>query len=241
MKKISTHQLANQPLPDQVIGIFDDFLLEVCMNDSSNYLAFQIRYQAYRGVNAIAENKEELCYDTRDFEPNTFIFLVWYKGRPIATIRQCIFSEIYDWKPLEAHHYFGVDIERRFSKKTHILESGSFAVAPGFQGKQSLFARLLLFRTHCLNAAAHQCQHILSMVRSNHLAFYRRFLGMDSICSQPHYVKWANTNVFLLHNHTDQCLEAILQRRMLPYDQKDITRFAHCTNIPFNNIPRIAA
>ena len=241
MKNSTTIQLAETPISDQIISSFNDFTLEVCLDEKSMNRAFHLRYRAYLEVNSIEENEEELLYDEYDFIPNSRVFLVWYQGKAIATVRSCIYSEAYNWTPTEAVNYFGEDINRKLGSETRILESNRFAVDPDFQGRQSLFARFLLFRAHGLNAAVHQCDYIMTSVRANHVAFYQRFLGLEPISTQSSFVEWANAEVSLLANPTDECLSSILKRGMPAYDQEDIMNYAMCAHLPLVDSQRIAA
>lgn len=236
MKKLIT-----APAPDQILGVFNDFTLEVCMNDASRYIAFEIRYHAYREVGAIPENEEELMYEEMDFQANTRVFLVWFQGKPVATIRNCIFSDTYGWFPIESMQYFQKDFCSKLEANTPVLESGRFAVAPAFQGRQSFFACLLLFHAHGLNATAHQCKYIVSLVRANHLAFYKRFLAMEPISTQPCYVNWANTEASLLANRFEAGLETILKKGMPAYSQDDVDRYAIIAKLPQSDVYHIAA
>ena len=233
MKNLTSIPAAAAPLSNQIVGTFKDFTLEVCLNLSSLKAAFELRYRAYLAVDSIPENEEALLYDDYDFMPNNRVHLVWYDGKPVATVRSCIYSEAYEWAPTEAVQYFGQDIENQLGKNSRILESNRFAVDPDFQGRQSLFARFLLFRAHGLNAAVHQCSHIMTSVRSNHIAFYQRFLGLEPISGAPRFVEWANAEVSLLGNQTELCLQAILKRGMPDYDQNDVRSYAMCAFIPF--------
>lgn len=233
MKNLSNIQFAQQPSADQTLGNFKDFTLEVCLNDASLNTAFQLRYRAYLAVDAIPENEEGLLYDQYDFLPNARVFLVWYQGKPVATVRSCIYSEAYNWMKTEAVKYFQEDIVRQLGAQTNLLESNRFAVDPDFQGRQSLFARFLLFRAHGLNAAAHQCKYIMTSVRANHIAFYRRFLALNPVSKESCYVEWADAEVALLANKTEECLGAILKRGMPDYDLEDVRQYVMCAHIPF--------
>lgn len=211
------------------------------MNDASKYLAFEIRYRAYRAVGAIPENKEELMHEEMDFQANTRVFLVWFQGKPVATIRNCIYSGTYDWFPIESMQYFQQDFCSKLDANTAVLESGRFAVAPDFQGRQSFFACLLLFYAHGLNATAHQCKYIVSLVRANHLAFYKRFLAMEPISAQPRYVNWADTEASLLANRFEVGLEAILKKGMPTFNQDDVDRYVIIAQLLQSDVYRIAA
>lgn len=233
MKNTLSNLLAGRmPLKNQIISSDKDFTVEVCLNERSKREAYSVRYQAYVQAGLISENEEELLYDAYDTMPNVRIFLVWHCGKPVATVRSCIYSDRYNWMPTEAVLHFQKDLSARLGTGTRLLESNRFAVVPDFQGRQSLFARLLLFRIHGLNAAVHDCKYLITSVQANHQAFYRRFLGLEPVSEQTLKHEWIEAEVSLLFNRVDRCLESILQRGMPDYDQDDIMHFAMCASLP---------
>ncbi len=232
MNQRTAPQFPKAPLEGQIISTHQDFTLEVCLDESSRHLAYKIRYESYLEAGMTKANLEGLLYDEYDFMPNVRIFLVWYQNQPVATVRSCVYSEAYNWLATEGVKHFRQELLEKTGPKSRILESNRFAVDPNFQGRQSLFARFLLFRAHGLNAAVHQCSYIITSVQSNHVAFYRRFLNLNPISDQPHYYEWLGADVSLLINETDACLGAILKRGMPAYDEEDIRHFAMCTYVP---------
>lgn len=241
MKKLLTLSLAQAPALAQTLGTFKGFTLEVCRNEASLNRAFALRYRAYLEVGSIEENEQKLLYDEYDFLPNARVFLVWYEGKAVATVRSCVYSDAYRWLPTEALTYFPTDITSELGAKTRYLESNRFAVDPDFQGRQSLYARFLLFRAHGLNAGVHDCGYIMTSVRSNHVAFYQRFLGLNPISSGEARVEWAHADVALLANETEECFQAILKKGMPAYDQTDIANYAVTAGIPQVLSQRLAA
>ena len=116
-----------------------------------------------------------MLYDDFDFMPNTFVHLVWYEGKPVATVRSCIYSDEYAWERTEGVNYFPKEVEEKLGKNARLLESNRYAVDPEFQGRKSLFAQMLMFRIHALCSAVHGCSHIITSVRRKHVPFYQRF------------------------------------------------------------------
>ena len=242
MKNITNLQLAEQPLAHQIICTIKGFTVEVCRDRKSLNTAFRLRYRAYLGVDAIPENEEELLYDDFDFMPNAFVHLVWYQGKAVATVRGCIFSDYYGWTPTEGVNYFPKDTQEKLGSQTRLLESNRYAVDPEFQGRQSLFAQLLMFRAHALNSLAHGCSHIITAVRSRHIPFYQRFLGMEQLSSNKKYIPWADAEVALLSTRVNQCLEAALRRGMPDFAPEEVDHYAECAGITtFNSVSCIAA
>lgn len=231
MKTLPNTPLAGQPLANQVFCTLNGFTLELCRDQKSLNTAFNLRYRSYLDAGAVAENAEQLLYDDYDFLPNAFTHLVWYQGKPVATVRGCIYSDEYNWQVTEGICYFKADIENRLGEKVRLLESNRYVIDPEFQGRQSLYAQLLMFRTHALNAIAHQCQHIITSVRTNHIAFYRRYLGMEPISSQTNYIAWVDADVELLSNSVDKSLACALRRSMPNFSEGEIARYAQCAGL----------
>ena len=233
MKSFTPVSPASHPFADQVFCTCKGFTIEVCRRAESLATAFRLRYRAYLGVHAIDKNEEELLYDNYDFLPNSRIHLVWYNDKPVATVRACIWSDQYLWTPTEAVHYFARDIEKKLGKNTRLLESNRYAVDPDFQGRQSLFAQMLMFRIHALNTAVQGCTHIVTAVRKNHIPFYRRFLGMELISEQAHFVAWADTDVSQLAAEREYAHETALKRGIPEISSEDIENYARCAELTF--------
>lgn len=240
MESSFENQFAKSPSENQILSIHNDFILEIAMSAQTKRLAFQLRYRAYRRANMIPENAEAMLYDDYDFQPNTRVFLVWYQGKAVATVRSCVYSDVYDWTPTEGVQYFQAELKQKLNKKRRLLESNRFAVDPDFQGRQSLFARLLLFQAHGMNAACHACEYIITSVQANHIAFYQRFLGLESISIEARQY-WLDVQGYLLIGQAEQCLAAILKRGMPGYEQEDLERFAEHAGISFSECQSIAA
>lgn len=228
-------QFPKMPAEEQIIGTHDDFTLEVCMSNESKNQAFKIRYNAYLKAGMIRENETGLLSDEYDLKPNARTFLVWHKQKPVATVRSCIYSEAYNWLTTEAVRNFHQELNEKLEDGSRLLESNRFAVDPEFQGRKSLFARFLLFQAHGLNAAAHQCEYIITSVVANHAAFYQRFLNLHPISENLRHVDWLGMDVALLINRTEICLESVMKRGMPGYDEEDIAKFAMCALVPLND------
>ena len=241
MKKISLISPTTQPFEEQIFCKFKGFTVEVCRRPESLATAFRLRYRAYRNIDAIPENEEALLYDDHDFLPHVRIHLVWYEGKAVATVRSCIWSDQYDWVPTEAFNYFSADIEQKLGTKTHLLESNRYAVDPDFQGRQSLFAQILMFRIHALNAAIHKCEYIITSVRQNHVSFYRRFLGMNVISTAPCLISWVEIEGALLAGTYEDCLQTALKRGLPPVQPEDIELYAICAGLKTEQTYQVAA
>lgn len=226
MKQSFFHNLPLRQAAEHVFFSADGYSVEVCRSRQSLEAAFHLRYRAYLNVGAIPENNEKLLYDEYDFLPNARTHLVRYEGAPVATVRACIFSDEYDWQNTEAVTYFRKAVEETLGAGRRLLESNRYAVDPDFQGRRSLFAQMLLFRSHGLNCSLHDCDYIITSVRAHHVPFYRRFLEMEKITEQAVYVPWADAEVTLLACQPADCRKAALRRGMPDYKPEDIPAYA---------------
>lgn len=237
MKKFNHTSPATQAFEDQIFCKHNGFILEVCMRPESLATAFSLRYRAYLKVGAISPNEEQMLYDAYDFAPNSRIHLVWYQGKAVATVRGCIWSQTYSWEKTEALSYFEKDIREKLDISQPMLESNRYAVDPDFQGRQSLYAQILMFRIHALNSTYHGCTHILTSVRPNHIPFYKRFLGMDTVSQEALFIPWAksgsNSEVFLLAAKREDSLEVALKRGLPKVTSTDINLYAHCAKLGY--------
>lgn len=231
MKKISYVSPASHPFKDQVFCTHNGFTVEVCRRPESKATAFALRYRAYRNNDSIPANEEELLYDEYDFQAHSQVHLVWYEGKPVATVRACIWSQQYDWAATEAVNYFSQDIKKSLGLRTPLLESNRYAVDPDFQGRKSLFAQILMFRVHALNSAVHRCNHIITSVREKHAPFYRRFLGMNMISDQVQQVSWVDAKVCLLAGKRENCLQTALKYGLPEVTESDIALYARCADL----------
>ena len=153
----------------------------MCLEPESLDLAYQLRYQAYFQADAIPQNDEERCTDPYDDQRNARTYLIWYEGRPVASVRSLTWSAAYDWDPTPSVKYFAKDVDRHLGIQTPLLESNRYVVAPDFQGRQSLRAQMLLFRIQTLGTLADGCEYVITAVRPRHVRFYERFMNFEAI------------------------------------------------------------
>ena len=217
---------ANLPLHKEFI-LFrkNEFELLLANNEKLKKDAFSIRYKAYLNAKIIEPSKDKLLTDRYDSTKTSYTFLVKYEGKPVATARSCVYAEEYHWQKTEAISYFEKELYDKLGPKTPLLESNRFAVDPAFQGRNSLMARLLLFRAHGLNAGAHGCKYIITSVQSNHVPFYRRYLNLVPISNNEKQIHWCDARVSLLMNTTDNCFGTVLKKGMPEYTNRDIELF----------------
>ena len=231
MNTSSNYPFAVFPREAQALFEIDGFTVEVCRVRESLEQVFRLRYQAYVQSQSIPENEEGLFFDAYDFMPHCFVHLIWYEGKPVATVRSCISAAQYQWAKTEGMQYFPEVVRKHLGDSPPLLESNRYATHPDFKGRKSLAAQMLLFRIHALCSAAHGSTHIITAVRDNHVPFYERFLGFKKISEKNTQVEKIEASVALLMVERDRCYELATQRGVPPITEEDIAHYKTCAQI----------
>ena len=203
----------------------------LCATRTSRKRAYELRYRAYRASDAISANARAMFKDALDRTPNHRTFLVLDGGRPVATIRSAVYSPVYGWASTEAFLNFSSDIKKHLGANLRFLESNRFAVDPEYVSPRSSLAKMLCFRVHGLNAAAHGCDHVLTCVRTKHVPYFRRFLGMAPINAEPKVVPWLGDSAMLISAPTQIAHRTAVNRGMPDYTDADVDAFIAATGL----------
>ena len=213
---------------DEVLFEIDGYTAQLCCSETSKRLAFQLRYKAYRHADAIPENNEKLFYDDYDHLPNTRVHLIWYEGHPIASVRSTIWSPEYNWIATEGVQYFWNDMHRQIGLDKKILESSRYLVAPEITGRRSLFVQLLMFRIQDLCSQVEDCDHIVTIVREKHAAFYKRMLAFEKIAGPKKY-DWLKDNVVLLATTQEESRRIVTTKGMPSCEETEVSKYRNLT------------
>ncbi len=200
------------------------FTAQLCRTEQSRKLAYGLRYRAYRHIDAIPANEDELFFDDYDLKPNSRVHLIWYEGAPVASVRSSIWSPRYGWTATEGIRSFWQDTHRKIGLENYILESSRFAVAPELTGRKSLFAQLLMFRIQDLCSQVESCPYIITAVRQRHAAFYERMLAFKTI-SGPIVLDWIEDEIILLATEQEESRQVVLKKGMPPCEEEEVERY----------------
>ena len=188
-------QLASYP--EESLFEFNGYTAQLCTSPESKEIAYRLRYQAYLHAEAIEANEEERLTDVYDRYANARIHLIWYEGKPIASVRSATWSPAYNWLPPESIQTFWNDVHRHIGLENNILESSRYVVSPELSGRKSLNAQLLMFRILDLCSQVDECPHVITSVRQRHVPFYKRMLAFEQI-SEPIWHDWIKLEIVLL-------------------------------------------
>jgi len=160
------------------------FTAQLCTRAESLSLAYQLRYKAYRSVDGIPENSSGEATDQYDSQTNARTHLLWYEGRPVASVRSLIWSDRYDWQSTTSVDAFRPFIEQNLGLQHRLLESNRYVVDPDFKGRKSITAQYLLFRIQTMSCLYDNCAYVITAVRPKHQAFYKRLMGFYPISDE---------------------------------------------------------
>jgi hypothetical protein len=183
--------------PNEFLFEESGFTAQLCTSEDSLRLAYQLRYRSYRSVDGIAENAEGIAVDDYDTQSNARTHLIWYEGKPVASVRSLIWSEKYDWQSTTCVDAYRSAVQAEFGLTTPILESNRYVVDPDFKGRKSLMAQYLLFRIQTTSCLFDRCEYVITAVRTNHIPFYKRLMGFYPI-SEPTQVEGFQFETVLL-------------------------------------------
>lgn len=173
------------------------FTAQLCTTEDSLREAYALRYRAYRSVDGIAESTDELACDKYDNQQNARTHLIWYEGKPVASVRSLVWSSAYDWQRTTCVDAYHSVIRSHFGMQMPLLESNRFVVDPEFKGRKSLQAQYLLFRIQTASCLYDRCPYVITAVRERHIPFYQRLMGFEPI-SDPIRVKGFQFDTVLL-------------------------------------------
>ena len=117
-------------LEAEMLFTVNGYTAQLCCSEESKKTAYALRYRAYQNAGVIPENDSQLFFDDYDLLPNARTHLIWFEGRPVASVRSSIWSEKYKWTDVERIKYFQEDIEARIGLEKNLLESTRYVVYP---------------------------------------------------------------------------------------------------------------
>lgn len=133
-----------------------------------------LRYRAYLADNYIQENDTRRFFDAYDHQPNCQSYLTYYGDSLVGSVRACLYDPE---KPLQipAMEIYGDEIKSAVGYEQPFIESNKFVIAPEFQRRGGLRARLALVKNIVQVAQEQQVPTIITAVREEHLRLYKTF------------------------------------------------------------------
>ncbi len=145
---------------------------------------YRLRYEAYRREEFIPTNNDEMVRDEFDDLPNAYCFGVYIDGELVSSVRFHHLTPEFRTSP--SHSVFPDILDPLLDAGLTILDPGRFTA----DYEASLAYPALPYLTLRLPTVAVQhfnVRHVLSTVRPEHAAFYRRVYRSEQIGAERYY------------------------------------------------------
>jgi hypothetical protein len=170
---------------------------------------YQLRYKSYRMSDLVPENASRLVADQFDDLPNCHRFGVYIDGHLAGTIRLHAVSAEHPTSP--AMSVYGDILQPRLDEGGRFIDPSRFAADPDWSRihPQLPYVTMRLPIMACYYFDAPYC---ISMIRDDHVAFYKRVFQATAIGEERPYGGVINTSA-LLYQIDVQAVEAPVSAR----------------------------
>lgn len=213
------------------------YTAQLCCTPESLEIAYRLRYKAYRHNHAIPMSPDGLAKDIFDEQHNTRTHLIWYEGKPVASVRSSIWSSRYGYLPTESTTVFRKEVKRYLGMKDNFIESAHFVTAPELAGRESYNAQIMLYRVQDLSSRFDNCEMIITAVQERHVSFYKRVLGFRQI-SLSKTLDWIDYDLVLMRAPMEESRELAARRGMPVCTEADCARYTEICNTLLFSVPK---
>jgi hypothetical protein len=206
MKSGGESRASTRPRGSELLNRLDYRLIETPEEKDSVYL---MRYRAYLHAGLISPSESRRIIDSYDDAPNAWIFGIYIDGELCGSFRLHVLTS--EWRMSYTTELFGDVLHPRLDRGEVFVDPARFAADPE---KGQRFPELP-YMTVRLGYMA--CDHFnadtgLSMVRTDHQAFYRRVFLSESIAGPRPFPGWTSMKVALMASDFRKVREKILAR-----------------------------
>lgn len=168
---------------------------------------YRLRYRCYRAERSIGENESGMMTDAFDRTANCIHIAVEVDGEISASVRLHLVSKLSLVSPtLEVFPEILDDVKRGQT----VLDSTRFVIDPAAR-KRLVALHFLVLRIPFLATIFYNIDLALAPVRAEHAAFYRRYLGYETVL-EPRSYPGLEKPIQLLTAKVQQQRDAVLAR-----------------------------
>lgn len=187
--RTTDERAALEPAPanrfaNTLLDIMDRVEYRSVLPEDQSDPVYRLRYEAYRREEFIPVNAEGIVYDEFDDLPNAYCFGVYIDGHLVSSIRFHHLTS--DYRNSPSHSVFGDILDPMLDRGLTMLDPGRFTA----DYEASLAYPALPFLTLRLPTIAvrhFNVRHVLSTVRPEHAAFYRRVYRSEQLGEARRY------------------------------------------------------
>jgi len=186
----------------------NDYRIEKAITDEDFERVWRFRYEAFRRVDAIEQNEDQLFRDKWEHAANVSSYLLYHDNAPapIGTIRASVYSEDFGWMPTPGAETFSDVIREKLGPNTSYVESSRFAMAE-LEGRSLMRAHLYMFRALTMNAIEHRCDWVITAIHPKYLAYYQKTMGMKQLSDERDFSEYTFKHILIGSEFNQQTLE----------------------------------
>ncbi|MGB5863262.1 MAG: GNAT family N-acyltransferase [Sulfitobacter sp.] len=200
---------------EQVINALKSSRYKVLTGTKDLDEVHRLRYKCYRAERSIPENKHGIMADPFDETANCVHVAVEVDGKILAAVRLHLVSKLSLTSPtLEVFP----EILDELKRGQTVLDTTRFVIDPAAR-KQQVPLHFLVLRIPFLATMFYNIDLALAPVRTEHAAFYRRYLGYD-LTMEPRSYPGLKKPIQLLTANVREQRDAVLARTPVfgPFD-----------------------
>ncbi|MBU6463550.1 MAG: hypothetical protein KGL35_29630 [Bradyrhizobium sp.] len=190
-------------------GLFDRVDYRLIETIEERDLIYLLRYRAYLHGGLISPSESQRVKDTYDDAPNVWIFGIFIDGELCGSFRLHVLTS--EWRMSYTTELFGDILHPRLDRGEVFVDPARFVADPK---KAQRFPELpyLAVRLGYLACDYFNADTGLSMVRTDHQAFYRRVFLSELIAEPRAFPGWHTKKVVLLASDFRNVRDKILAR-----------------------------
>lgn len=201
-----------EPRPSPVLrgsGLFDRVDYRLIETLEERDLVYLLRYRAYLKGGLISPSESLRVKDAYDDAPNVWIFGIFVDGELCGSFRLHVLTS--EWRMSYTTELFGDILHPRLDRGEVFVDPARFVADPE---KAQRFPELpyLAVRLGYLACDYFNADTGLSMVRTDHQAFYRRVFMSELIAEPRAFPGWHTKKVVLLASDFRNVRDKILAR-----------------------------
>jgi N-acyl-L-homoserine lactone synthetase len=160
--------------------MFEPFMLRIKRIYSENLRneVYALRYRAYR--NTLEEIPNGLFVDEYDSHPNHILWALSDDDEIIGSIRTTWANPLQKTHIIPEMLVYGDFINQLIPRDVCIASGNRFAVEPS-RRKENMRYMMLLLRVHIIALLHLQCDWVVTVARTRHVAFYRDVLNHTQV------------------------------------------------------------
>ncbi len=136
-----------------------------------------LRQKSYASANIYSDNNQKML-DSFDFDPDTYVFGVYYREIIVSTVRIHILNSVI--RNSNSIKYFPNILNPLLDQGMSFMDPTRFAIDPQVDAEIPGLP-LITLRLGFMAAKHFNCDYCISMIKEGHAAFYRRFFQSSQI------------------------------------------------------------